>query len=116
MQNDNNGFDADPNMDEDGFDYDEGGNNNEPSPFEDQQMGGMENALGIGDEEDELLAMEEELNNANQNQEGQDTFEVTMSIVFDEDDENTLNLDLKQVFQADQDKKCYSVKVSIQNI
>ena len=58
--------------------------------------------------------MEEELNNANQNQDNsaQDTFEITLSINFDEDDDNKLNIDLNKLFQTDPSLKCYQQKVS----
>lgn len=64
--------------------------------------------------EDNLLAMEEELNMVGPNKNGsaQDTFEVTFSITFDEDDDNKLNLNLAELFEAPADKGIYSVKVS----
>lgn len=102
------GLAAEPPGEDNGFDYQDNQN-----AFEDRFGGGMEEALGY-DQDDNLLAMEEELNNANQNQDGgaQDTFEITLSIVMDEDDPNTLGLNLHQLFGGDPDKKCYQVKVS----
>lgn len=62
-------------------------------------MGGLGDNLGL-DGEDNLLAMEEELNFAGSSKDGlsQDTFEVTFSILFDEDDDNKLNLNLAELF------------------
>jgi hypothetical protein len=54
-----------------GFDYDEGDGNVGHNVFEDRGMvGGIENAMGF-EGEDNLLAMEEELNNAGGGNEGQ---------------------------------------------
>ena len=77
-------------FDDQGFDYDEGTNN----AFDNTHMGGLGDAMGLEDEGD-LDAMEAALNDAGP---GKDTFEVTFSITFDEDDENTLNLNLAEVF------------------
>ena len=56
-------------------------------------MGAFGGAMDMMDNVDNLLAMEEEIGQANDGQ-ATDTFEVTFSISFDEDDSNTLNLDL----------------------
>lgn len=104
-----NGLAADPSGQDNGFDYQE----NQQNAFEDDRFGGMDQDFGL-DQEDNLLAMEEELNNANQNVDGgaQDTFEITLSIVFDEDDNNSHKLNLNDIFQADPKHKCYQQKVS----
>lgn len=72
-------------------------------------MAGIGDSMGL-DNEDNLLAMEEELINAGNNGAGdaQDKIEITFSIVFDEDDDNTLQLDLVHLFEAP-DNKIYSV-------
>lgn len=97
------GLAAEPAGEDNGFDYQDN-----PNVFHDPFGGAMDEALGY-DQDDNLLAMEEELNNANQNQDGgqQDTFEITLSIVMDEDDPNTLGLNLLQLFGGAPDKKCY---------
>jgi len=59
-------------------------------------MGGIGGAMGL-DDEDNLLAMEEELGQAKDGT-ATDTFEVTFSIAFDEDDPNSLNLNLADLF------------------
>ena len=73
----------------------------------------MDGGLEMADTANDLLAMEEELN-ANENEDGgkDETFEITLSICFDEDDKNTNNIDLMQLFQADAGLKCYQTKVS----
>lgn len=79
-----------------GFDYDDNNGQNEQNIFENANMGGgIGDAMGL-ENEDNLLAMEEELNYAGQTADGQtqDTIEVTFSITFDEDDSNQHNLDL----------------------
>lgn len=91
---------ADPNGFEDnGFDYEDGDQAADQNVFEHPDMGGLGNAMGF-EGEDNLLAMEEELNNAGGNNDGQaqDSFEVTFSITFDEDDDNKHNIDLVQLF------------------
>jgi hypothetical protein len=52
-----------------GFDYEDGSENNDKNVFEDSNMGGLGDAMGL-DNEDNLLAMEEELNNAGQTKNG----------------------------------------------
>lgn len=87
-------------FEDNGFDYEDGNGNNGQNAFEDPAMGGgFGDAMGL-DEGDNLLAMEEELNNAGGNRDGsaQDTFEVTFSITFDEDDDNKFNLNLAELF------------------
>ena len=70
--------------------------------------GGLEDELGDYGEDNDLMAMEEELNGEeNEDGAGQDTFEITLSINFDEEDKNTLSLNLLQLFQADSSAKCY---------
>jgi hypothetical protein len=67
-----------------------------------------------------MLAMEEELMNAAGNNDAGgipggavDTIEVTVSVVFDEADKNSLNLDLFNLFGSTD--KPFSIKVSTQS-
>lgn len=93
-----------------GFDYQA---HQQPNLEDHVFEGGMGDALGDYGDENDLMAMEEELNgDENEDGAGQDTLEITLSINFDEEDSNSLNLNLLQLFQADPGVKCYQQKVS----
>lgn len=63
------GADQNQGFEDEGFDYVENGDNNEGNVFEDSNMGGLGDAMGL-DNDDNLLAMEEELNKASTNKDG----------------------------------------------
>jgi len=56
--------------------------------------------------------MEEDLIGGDAANPENNSFDVVFSIVFDEDDNNSLNINLSELFQAPPDKGIYSVKVS----